>query len=142
MQKLSEMILPGKLNVLMVNDPHVEMALATVLKCDVGDIPDLSGGEVEFQTTEGSVTVVLMTDDVQQFNENSTLATDLHARTSQENKTFLVVTGWRGAYRRPRVPARRLGFLSARALVVSSDGQNAYVLRDQAGPSMVSIAMA
>lgn len=140
MEKLSDMIYRNKLNVLLVNDSHVQTALATVLKCSVNDVPTLVDGELEFQTIDGPVTLVYFTETVgpdamERYLTNSKHAIDLHRRAAQENKTILVVSGWSGAFRRPQVTCRHLVFLSARAVIVANDGSGALVLRDRSGES-------
>lgn len=139
MEKLSDMIYRNKLNVLLVNDSHVQTALATVLKCSVNDVPTLVDGELEFQTIDGPVTLVYFTETVGpnamiRYLANSKHAIDLHRRAAQENKTILVVSGWSGAFRRPRA-CRHPVFLSARAAIVANDGSGALVLRDRSGES-------
>lgn len=145
MKKLSDLILPNRLNMLYVNPVYQKYALATVLQCPIHDIPDFALGETLFHTVHGSVVVAhfsrrghLTNPSPTEYRDETALIDSIIQRRESKQDTVLVVSPWMGCHMRPLSRTGRLRYLADRMVVVTDDG-GSYVVRNRVGEAMMRV---
>jgi hypothetical protein len=143
MTGLDDMLLPGRICSLLVNEPHVHAALAQVLGCSITDVDFLTPGETDFNTLNGVVTVVYFAPKHgdkwlgSEIIDAGLEVRRLPKRVYDEKKTILIVQGWdEDAGNHMRTLPSMSVFLSRRCVMIAKDGKSAINVREQAAKAI------